>query len=305
MNGVNSRPHPRTCPRLQVPLPLLWRKVHSKESAWLLTMVAPYVALLLMFTLYPIGASVWMGARASLYAELLSDPRYIRAVINTALFAGASVTIQMVLALLLSGFFAARRRWAGVLMVVCVLPWLLPSIPVYLSFHWMLVAGRQGLLDRLLFLFFDLRGPRWLLDGRLALACDIAVYVWKWTPLWTLVLLGGRQAIPNSLYEAAALDGASPWCRFRYITLPSLAGVCLTCVLIATIFSVTDYRTVMFVSNSRPGFSSEVISVLAFHDAFYLANPRLAVAAGLAILPALVPLVVLLTRGLRAAEQRP
>ena len=93
-------------------------------------------------------------------------------------------------------------------------------------------------------------------------------------PFWTLIFLGGRMAIPQDIYDAADVDGASPFRRFAHITLPLLANLYLVCTLIATIWTFGDYAPVLFVSAGTPAFESEVVSTLGFHYALDFANPR-------------------------------
>lgn len=279
------------------------RALHGSELAWSLAFVLPYTALFVAFAVYPILYALWMGAKPSLYAALLDDPRYIRAAINTVVFAGLAVNLQMALALMLSGFFARPRRWIKLLLVIYLLPWTLPAVPAYLSFHWMLIT-EQGLPDRLLAILFGIQGPFWLGSGPLALACDITASVWKWMPLWTLILLGGRMAIPRDLYDAAAIDGATAWQRFTRVTVPLLANLYLISALISAVWTFGDYTPVLFVSGGAPAFASAVVSTLGFHYAFDLSRPALGVAAGLSVLPVLLPILILLLRALRRTEVR-
>jgi multiple sugar transport system permease protein len=276
--------------------------LHGSDLAWAIAFVVPYAAVFGAFAVYPIGYGLWMGSNPALYAELLADPHYLTAAVNTVLFVGLAVNLQMAGALLLSGFFARRRRWIKALLVVYILPWTLPAVPAFLSFHWMMVADRQGLLDSLLSAGFGIAGPSWFGHGWLALACDIVSDIWKWMPLWTLILLGGRMAIPQDLYEAAAIDGASLYRRFLHVTLPLLANLYLISTLIATIWTFGDYTPVLFVSGGSPAFSSDVLATLGFRYALDFAEPRLGVAAGLSALPLLIPVVILLMRRLRRAE---
>jgi len=286
--------------------PPRWPGWHShlkgSDLGWSLAFLVPYAALFAAFVIYPVGYGLWMGSDPRLYAELLADPRYVGTALNTLVFVGLAVNLEMLLALLLSGFFARRRRWIKALLVVFLLPWTLPAVPAFLSFHWMLVAYQAGLLDRLLWVLFGIEGPFWLGHGWLALACDIVAVIWKWLPLWTLVLLAGRMAIPKDLYESAAIDGASACERFRYITLPLIASLYVISSLIAAIWAFSDFTPVFFVSGGAPAFSSEVIATLAVHYALDFAHPELAVAAGLSTLIVLLPLVVLLMRRLKATE---
>jgi len=277
-------------------------RLHGSDLVWSIAFVAPYAAVFAAFVVYPVGYALWMGSDPSLYAELFSDPRYITAAVNTVLFVGVAVNVQMFLALLLSGFFMRRRRWIKALLVIYILPWTLPAVPAFLSFHWMLVADRQGLLDSLLAALFGIDGPNWFNHGWLALACDIVSDIWKWMPLWTLILFGGRMAIPQDLYDAADIDGASLYRRFLHITAPLLANLYLISTLISTIWTFGDYTPVLFVSDGAPAFSSNVLATLGFSYALDFANPQLGVAAGLSALPLLIPVVILLMRRLRRAE---
>src|SRR5713101_1838971 len=115
---------------------------------------APYAALFLAFAVYPIGYAFYMGSTPSLYADLMADPFYLPTVVNTALFVGLGVNVMMFLALLLSGFFMRRRWWIKALLPVYILPWALPAVPAYISFHWMLI-GEQGLVDSVLSALFS------------------------------------------------------------------------------------------------------------------------------------------------------
>jgi len=280
-----------------------WRgHLHGSDLTCSILFIVPYAALFVAFVIYPIGYALWMGSDPALYAELLSDPRYLRAAVNTVLFVGLAVNLQMILALLLSGFFMRRRRWIRALPVIYILPWTLPAVPAYLSFHWMFVAYPQGLPNNLLEALFRIEGPFWFDQKWLALACDIAASVWKWMPLWTLVLLGGRMSIPQDLYDAADVDGASLYQRFAYITVPLLANLYLISTLVSTIWTFGDYAPVLFVSGGSPAFGSEVVSTLGFHYALDYADPPLAVAAGLSVLPLLFPAVILLMHRLKSTE---
>jgi multiple sugar transport system permease protein len=285
-------PHP---PRSRLPL-------HGSDLGWSIAFIVPYAILFAAFALYPISYGLWMGSDPALYAELLRDPRYFRAAINTALFVGLAVNVQMALALLLSGFFVRRRWWIKALLIIYILPWTLPAVPAYLSFHWMLVAYPRGLLDNLITALFGTEGPFWFNHGWLALLCDIVADIWKWMPLWTLIFLGGRMAIPQDLYDAADVDGASPCQRFTYVTAPLLGSLYVINTLIAAIWAFGDYSPVLFVSGGTPAFESEVIPTLGFHYALDFANPPLGVAAGLSVLPLLIPVVILLIQRLRAMK---
>jgi multiple sugar transport system permease protein len=276
--------------------------LHGSDFIWSIAFVLPYAGVFAAFVIYPMGYALWMGSDPALYRALFSDPRYLRAAVNTVLFVGIAVNVQMFLAFLLSGFFARRRRWIKVLLAIYILPWTLPAVPAFLSFHWMLVANERGLINRLLSVLFGIDGPIWFSHGWLALAWNIVADVWKWMPLWTLIFLGGRMAISQDLYDAAAIDGASPYRRFLHITVPLLANLYWISTLISAIWTAGDYTPILFVSGGTPAFASDVLSTLGFHYALDFANPPLGVAASLSVLPLLIPLVILLMRRLQLSE---
>ena len=283
-----------------------WRPIrhghlHGSELTWALAFVIPYAAMFLAFVAYPVAYGAWLGGKPSLYAELLSDPLYVRTVVNTALYVGLGVNVKMFLALLLSGFFMRRRWWIKAALPIFILPWALPAVPAFLSFHWMLI-GEGGFLDSALSALFGIDGPIWFNDRWSALACNIVAYIWKWLPFWTVIFLAARMAIPQDLYEAAAVDGATGVRRFVHITVPLLASVYLICTLLSTLWTLGDFTTVYFVSGGAPARSTEVLATLGIHEAFDIARPDLGVAVALSALPLLIPIVIALMRMLQTRE---
>ena len=279
-----------------------WRgPAHGSELAWAVAFIVPYAGLILAFAVYPIAYGLWMGSDPSLYAKLVADPRYLRTLVNTALYVGLGVNVTMVLALLLSGFFVRRGRWIKALLAIFILPWALPAVPAFLSFHWMLI-GEYGLVDAALQALFNIEGPIWFNHRGLALASNVVAAVWKWLPFWTVALLAGRMAIPPEVYEAADVDGASRPRRFIHITLPLLANVYLVCTLLFTLWLIGDFSGVYFVSGGAPALSTDVLATLGVRYALDAAQPHLGVAAMLSALPLLLPLALALLRAVRTTE---
>jgi multiple sugar transport system permease protein len=286
-----SRPGP---PRWRLPLP-------GSELAWAIAFVIPYAAVFLAFVVYPVAYGLSLARDPSLYVDLVSDPLYARTVINTLLFVALGVNVKMFLALLVSGFFMRRRWWIRALLVVYILPWALPSVPAFVSFHWMLI-GEYGFLDSLLSALFGIEGPIWFNDRWLALGADVVSYIWKWLPFWTLVFLAGRMAIPREIYDAADVDGATGPRRFLHVVFPLLANMYLVCILLFTLWTIGDFTTVSLVSGGAPARSTEVLATLGIHYAFDIAEPSLGVAAVLSALPVLIPIAAVLMRRLQMRE---
>jgi multiple sugar transport system permease protein len=270
-----------------------WREhLRGSELAWAIAFVVPYAAVFLAFAVYPIAYGLWLGSEPALYAQLIADPHYGEAALNTALFVGIAANAMMFLALLLSGLFMRRGRWIRGLLAVCLLPWALPAIPAYVSFHWMLI-GESGFVDSLLRLV-GIEGPIWFNDRWSALASDIVSYIWKWLPFWMLIFFAGRLAIPQDLYEAADIDGATGYRRFVHITVPLLGNLYLICTALAAIWIIGDFTAVSLVSGGAPALSSQVLATLSVRYAYDIGNPGLGIAAALSALPVLIPVVILL-----------
>jgi multiple sugar transport system permease protein len=293
--------------RLLVPRrPLLgrmWRGgLQGSEYTWAIAFTVPYIALFLAFVAYPVAYGAWLGHEPSLYVELAEDPIFQRTIVNTILYVGIGVNLKMFGALLLSGFFMRRGWWVKSLLLVFVLPWALPALPAFISIHWML-NGEWGLFNNFLWNVFGVDGPGWLDTSRwLSLGAVITSHIWKWMPFWTVILLAGRMAIPQELYEAAEVDGATGVTRFTHVTFPLLANLYLVCTLLSTIFTLGDFNSVYFVSGGGPALSTHVLATLGIRNAFEVARPELGVAAVLTALPLMIPLVLILMRKLRTTE---
>src|SRR5439155_6013630 len=123
--------------------PAAARHLLGSDFIWAIAFVLPYAAVFLAFAIYPILYALWLSGKPSLYAELIDDPLYLTAVVNTLLFVGLGVNLKMFLALLLSGFFLRRRWWIRALLVLYMLPWVLAAVQAFISVHWILI-GEMG-----------------------------------------------------------------------------------------------------------------------------------------------------------------
>lgn len=275
-------------------------RLRGSELSWAVAFVVPYAAVLLTFAVYPIAYGLWMASSPSLYTKLFSSDEYWDAVITTVLFVGVGVNIGMFLALLLSGYFMQRRWWIKALLVLSMLPWALPAQPAYISFHWMLIY--PGFLENLSWKVLGVDGPDWFNSYWLALGCNIVAYTWKTMPFWTLILLAGRMAIPQDLYDAADIDGATGFRRFVHLVVPLLGNLYLVCTLLATIWMIGDFNTADIVSSGAPNGSTDVLATLGVDYLFDAGKPELGVAAIMAALPVLIPIAILLIRRLQTRE---
>jgi len=268
----------------------------SAKQAWGLLFVAPYVAIFLGFVVFPVGYAFWLARSPQLYVELVHDPVFLRTAINTLVFLIVAINVKMVFALFLSGFFTNKRWWVKILSVLFVLPWAVPSIPTIISIRFML-NPEWGVINQIIFALTTDDGPNWLNDPTLALALSMVVHIWKSLPFWTLILLAGRLAIPLELYEAASVDGAGGWHRFRFITWPSISTLYVTCTLLSMIFTVGDFNSVYLLTGGGPADLTHVLATLGIRY-LRLDQVGLAMASIVCCLPLVLPLVFFMMKRL-------
>lgn len=273
--------------------------LRGSDRTWAIAFIVPYAAVFAAFVVYPVAFGLWMGSNPSLYGLLFTDPKYITTAINTLLFVAIGVNVKMFLAFLLSGYFMSRSWPVRTLLAIFLLPWVLPSMVEFTSIHFMLVT-QWGLLDSLIRAVTGHDGPLFLVHQWVAMGANIVAYIWKWMPFWTLIFIATRMAIPQEIYEAAAIDGAGGINGLIYVTFPLLANVYLASTLLSTVWTIGDFNTVYFVTQGAPSMETNVLAAYGFHEAFDFGYPDLGVAAMMSAMPVLIPVVIWLMRRVRA-----
>ena len=272
-----------------------------QETLWGLILLLPYLVMFCGFVVYPVLYGLWLGSSPAAYVRLWQDPVFISTVVNTIVFLGVAVNLKLFLALLLSGFFTHEQRWIRWLSVIFILPWAVPSIPTILSFRWMLNA-EWGMVNSLIFKYFQVDGPVWLLNRWSGLAAICTVHIWKYLPFWTLILLAGRLAIPKDLYESADVDGASSLQKFRYVTFPSMQNLYITCTLLSTIMSLGDFNSIYLLTGGGPADATQTLATLGIRYAFGMSEIEPGVSTVVVALPVMLPLLILMLRRMRRGD---
>ena len=272
------------------------RKATSNYEFWGRMLVLPYLLVFVVFVLYPVGYGLWLARHPASYERLFDDPIFFRTAINTVVFVVVSVNLKMMVALALSGFFLHTRWWVKLLSLVFILPWALPSIPTILSVRFML-NPEWGVINSTIFRLTGLDGPNWLNDPTLAFAFSMLMHIWKSLPFWTLILLAGRMSIPTEQYEAASVDGASGWQKFRFITWPSMRGLYLTSTLLSMVFTLGDFNSVYLLTGGGPADLTHVLATLGIRY-LRLDQVDLAMAAIVVTLPLVLPMVYVMMKRL-------
>ncbi|CAN7337791.1 sugar ABC transporter permease [Bosea sp. LjRoot9] len=271
---------------------------HTRDRAlWGAIMLAPYVLVFAVMVVYPVAYGLWIGLNWNSYRALFADPIFLRTVFNTIVFLFIAVNLKFAIAMVLSGFFVAQRAWIRFVLVLFILPWAVPSIPTILSFRVML-NPETGMVNSQLFQWFGIvEGPGWLTDPTLAFACSIMVHIWKSLPFWTLILVTGRLAIAQDLYEAASVDGASKWQQFKFITWPSLATLYVTSTMLSMIWTLGDFNSVYLLTGGGPGDLNHVLATLGIR---YMRNNNLdlGIASIIVAMPLILPMVYFMVKRL-------
>jgi multiple sugar transport system permease protein len=272
------------------------RSTTNSWEFWGRVMVVPYLLIFAIFVVYPVGYGLWLARHPDSYVRLFDDPIFFRTAINTVVFLVVAINIKMVIAMVLSGFFVQSRWWIKVLSVLFILPWALPSIPTILSVRFML-NPEWGVINTLIFKLTGNDGPNWLNDPTLALSFSMIMHVWKSLPFWTLILIAGRLAIPSEQYEAASVDGATSWQKFRFITWPSMRTLYLTSTILSMIWTLGDFNSVYLLTGGGPADLTHVLATLGIRY-LRLDQVDLAMASIVVALPLVLPLVYFMMKRL-------
>jgi multiple sugar transport system permease protein len=272
------------------------RKGLTSWEKWGAALVVPYLLVFLIFVIYPVGYGLWLARHPQSYVKLFEDPIFFRSLINTVVFVVVSVNLKMVIALFLSGFFLNTRWWVKILAAVFILPWAVPSIPTILSMRFML-NPEWGVINTAIFKLTGLDGPNWLNDPTLALSFSMLAHIWKSLPFWTLILLAGRMAIPAEQYEAASVDGATTWQKFKYITWPAMRSLFLTSTILSMIWTMGDFNSVYLLTGGGPADLTHVLATLGIRY-LRLDLVDLSLASIVVALPLVLPLVYFMMKRL-------
>jgi multiple sugar transport system permease protein len=265
-------------------------------QVWGRLFVVPYLLFFMVFVLYPVGYGLWLARHPQSYTALFDDPIFFRTAINTIVFLIVAINIKMLMALVLSGFFIQARWWIKVLSMVFILPWALPSIPTILSVRFML-NPEWGVINTAIFKWFGVDGPNWLNDPTLALSFSMVMHVWKSLPFWTLILISARLAIPSEQYEAASVDGATNWQKFKFITWPSVKTMYFTSTILSMIWTLGDFNSVYLLTGGGPADLTHVLATLGIRY-LRLDQVDVAMASIVVALPMVLPLVYIMMKRL-------
>jgi len=263
----------------------------------------PAAALLIVFLAYPLGLGVWLGftdariGRPGIftglenYISLFEDDVFLLSVFNTILYTSVATVIKFGLGLWLALLLNNSMPFKAFIRAIVLLPYIVPTVLSAIAFWWIYDAQfsiiswalvKMGIIDH----YIDFLGEPNMARGSL-----IAANIWRGIPFVAICLLAGLQTISPSLYEAAALDGASAWQRFRHVTVPMLMPILSVVLTFSVLFTFTDFQLVYAITRGGPVNSTHLMATLAFQRA--IAGGRLG--EGAAISTAMIPFLIFAT----------
>jgi arabinogalactan oligomer / maltooligosaccharide transport system permease protein len=219
--------------------------------------------------------------------------------VNTIIWTTLCVVFHYTIGLALAVMLNRRLRGRSLYRVLLIVPW---AVPAFISaFAWRFIFNENFGLANAVLSQLGQDPVSWYSDRWTALFTAIVANIWLGVPFMMVALLGGLQAIPDELYEAAEMDGATPWQRFRNITLPGLRPVSATVVLLGTIWTFNMFPVIFLVTSGQPAGQTEILVTGAYREAFEgIRNYAGAATYGVIILSLLLVFATLYRRWLRS-----
>jgi multiple sugar transport system permease protein len=254
------------------------RLLNNRNFLGLLFML-PLAVLLLVFLTYPLGLGTWLGFTDAKigrpghwvglenFRYLISDPVAQLSLFNTLFYTILASIAKFALGLWLALLLNRHIPFKSFVRAIVLLPFIVPTALSAIAFWWLYDAQfsvlswtltKMGLIDR----YIDFLGDPW--NARLS---TIAANIWRGVPFVAICLLAGLQTISPSFYEAASLDGASPWQQFRHVTLPLLTPIIAVVMTFSVLFTFTDFQLIYVLTRGGPLNATHLMATLSFQRA--------------------------------------
>lgn len=254
-------------------------KTRTSDQTFGAMLVSPAAAFILCIAVYPIVRVLWLSFFAqnlgtSLqpkfvgfdnYIRLANDSRFFQTARTTLFFTAVSVAIELVLGLGFALLMNQRFRGRAFARTAMLIPWALPTAVLAWAWSWIFNDQFGVLNDLLRRLHLLVRPIAWLGSGPTALTAIIFADVWKTAPFVMIILLAGLQNIPAELHDAAAIDGAGAWRRFRFVTLPLLLPSIMVALLFRAILAFGIFDLIFVMTGGGPGGATETLAIYSYN----------------------------------------
>lgn len=277
-------------------------KLSSQVFAYLL--IAPTALLILALYAYPLYVLVVQSvSKVSLihagysfvgldnYRAIFSDPKFYESALLTLKYTIYTVALKIIVGFILALFLSSTLYFKKSLRFFTLLPWAIPQVVVAILWHWILDGDHGYLNYALLKLGLIEHNIAWLSSPQLAFISAVVVDAWLGISFVSMVFIAALQNIPQSLYEAAALDGAGILRRFIHITLAGVKKVMLITTLLVSIWSFTSFNVIFTLTGGGPFRSTETLVIKIYQEAF--SNFNMGVSSALAVCVCVILLVLI------------
>jgi multiple sugar transport system permease protein len=294
---------------------LSWARLLLDRQASLgVLLMIPGALLLMVFMAYPFFLGIWLSLTDSMigrmgkfiglrnFGDLLGDSIFLQTAKNTFVYALVTVPFKAVLGLGLALVLNQGMRFSNVIRAGVMMPWIVPTAlstlgwfmifdPVFSPMSWLL--RHLGLIRS---------NVNFLGDPLLAISSVCLANIWRGVPFFGIIILAGLQAVPNELHEAASIDGAGTWARFRHVTIPAIKGVTLIASLLSIIWTFADFQLIYILTKGGPANQTHIFGTYAYQIGLAATEIGTGAAIALYMFPILAFFAVLLLTYLRKED---
>ncbi len=290
------------------------RRLGRRGYSWVT--LAPVLALVALFTLFPFGYAAWTSVHRHVlvlqdrpyvglrnYRSAIEDPLFGGSIKTSLIFVAFAVPVATLAGLLVALLLNQRVRGFGILLVLVLLPWSIPTVSAGIMWR-LLLHGDFGAVDGFLYRIGAIDSYiQWLSSPDFAMGSVIAVHAWREFPLPAILFLAALQTIPPDLAEAARLDRAGAWQRFRYVTLPLLKAPLLIVLVYETIVAFSVFDLVYVLTGVGPGSATTLFSWFTYTVTFKYLNFGQGAALSFIMAAVLLVFIVVYMRVVRVREE--
>jgi multiple sugar transport system permease protein len=306
-----------TLPAVYVPVPRQasgFRRWTEREEVFSWLMVIPPVVFLLLLVGYPFVYGIWLSledrpvARAGTFVGFANfiadfhDPVFWQVAQNTFVYTISATVLKMIGGLGLALVMNQDFKFKNTVRALMLLPFIVPTVLSTIAWMWILDPAFAPINWFLRALHIANPGPSWLGNPHLAMLSLIIVNAWRGLPFYGITLLAGLQTISPELYEAATIDGASAWDRFRYVTLPLLKPVIFIVTMFSVIFTFADFQLVYVLTRGGPANATQLFATYAFDVAMSGGQLGLGASIALMMLPPLALIIFAMSIYMKPAK---
>jgi len=256
-----------------------WDQLKTNRNWLAIWFMLPAAAFLILFLAYPLGLGVWLSftdariGRSGIfvglenYEWLWDDSTFWLSVFNTLLYTSVASIIKFAVGLYLALLLNERLPFKAIIRALVLVPFIVPTVLSAIAFWWLFdpqfsiiswSLRKMGLITENINFLGDIWNARWSV---------IFANIWRGVPFVAITLLAGLQTVSPSLYEAATIDGATNWQRFRYITYPLLTPIIAVVMTFSVLFTFTDFQLIWVMTRGGPVNATHLMATLSYQRA--------------------------------------